>query len=133
VKILLGSVSKQVSVRGIDGYQLFLHSEIDAGIMAFNQGAGLWTNETMGYYYQGLTDDGQFYISLYWPISTAFLHDDESAAPGDVLNQATASQESYDQYEAGLKADLNELEPADWTPDLTELGALVQTLTFQLQ
>lgn len=98
----------------------------------FRQSIGVWTNETMGYYYQGLTDDGQFYISLHWPISSDLLPDNEAAAPADILNQASANQESYDQYSAELKTVLNELEPTDWTPDLTELDALVQSLTFQL-
>lgn len=95
------------------------------------QSIGVWTNETMGYYYQGLSDDGQFYISLFWPISTELLPDNEAAAPVDILNQASASQDSYDQYTADLKTALNELGPADWTPNLTELDALVQSLSIQ--
>lgn len=99
----------------------------------FRQSIGVWTNETMGYYYQDLTDDGQFYISLYWPVSTDLLPENEATAPADILNQASASQESYDQYTAELKTVLNELGPADWTTDLTELDAMVQSLTFQLR
>lgn len=97
------------------------------------QGIGVWTNETMGYYYQGLTEDGQFYISLHWPISTNLLPDTVADAPGDVLDQASASQESYNQYVVGVTTALNDLQPADWTPDLAELDAMVQSLIFQLR
>lgn len=97
------------------------------------QDIGVWTNETMGYYYQGLTEDGQFYISLHWPISTNLLPDTVADAPGDVLDQASASQESYNQYVVGVTTALNDLQPADWTPDLAELDAMVQSLIFQLR
>ncbi|HCB49671.1 MAG TPA: hypothetical protein DEP47_09135 [Chloroflexi bacterium] len=97
------------------------------------QGIGVWTNETMGYYYQGLTEDGQFYISLHWPISTNLLPDTVADAPKDVLDQASASQESYNQYVVGVTTALNDLQPADWTPDLAELDAMVQSLIFRLR
>lgn len=97
------------------------------------QDIGVWTNETMGYYYQGLTEDGQFYISLHWPISTNLLPDTVADAPGDVLDQASASQESYNQYVVGVTTALNDLQPANWTPDLAELDAMVQSLIFQLR
>lgn len=97
------------------------------------QNIGVWTNETMGYYFQGLTEDGQFYISFHWPISTDLLPDTSAEAPGNDVDQASASQESYDRYTAGVKTALNELEPGDWSPDLAELDALVQSLTFQLR
>jgi hypothetical protein len=41
------------------------------------------------------------------------LPDNEDAAPADILNLASASQENYDQYTVELKTVLNELGLAD--------------------
>jgi hypothetical protein len=95
------------------------------------QSIGVWTNSTMGYYYQGLTDDGRFYISLQWPVSTELLPDTADDAPAELLEEAGSSRESNDRYVQQLKTELNALGSADWSPDLTDLDALIASLSYQ--
>jgi len=97
----------------------------------FRQSIGVWTNSTMGYYYQGLTDDGRFYISLHWPVSTESLPDSTVDAPAELLERAGGSRESYNRYEQLLKTELNSLGPSDWFPDLADLDALIASLSIQ--
>jgi hypothetical protein len=99
----------------------------------FRQSMGVWTNESTGYYYQGLTSDGRFYVSLWWPVSTATLPNTVEDASPELQTQASASRESYDAYLLETKKALNALGPAEWTPDLSQLEAMMASLTFQYE
>jgi heat shock protein HslJ len=99
----------------------------------FRQSIGVWTNNTTGYYYQGLTDDGRFYVSLKWPISTDLLPDTVNGASPQLLEAAGSSRESYEQYVQQVKSDLNARLPEGWSPDLSELDAMITSLSFQLE
>ena len=95
----------------------------------FRQQLGPWTNETTDYYYEGLTDNGVFYISLVWPVSTGTLPDTTGDVPEDV--QAAASDpETYPTYLQQVKDTLNALPSTAWSPDLASLDAMIQSLTF---
>ncbi len=94
------------------------------------QGIGPWMNLGTAYYYQGLTSDGRFYISLHWPVSTTALPDTPADVPADIEAQST-DPDTYDAYLQATKDDLNALTPADWQPDLAILDALVNSLTFK--
>lgn len=96
----------------------------------FRQSIGVWSNETTDYYYQGLTEDGRFYVSFKWPVSTASLPETAATASPEDQQAASASPESYIAYEAEVKAELNSLGPKGWSPDLAELDALIASLTF---
>ncbi len=97
------------------------------------QSIGVWTNETMDYYYQGLTEDGRFYVSFKWPVATSLLPNTVNDASEETVQAASESRESYDAYQAALKAELNALSPSDWVPDLTQLDAMIASLTFETQ
>ena len=99
----------------------------------FRQSMGVWTNESTGYYYQGLTGNGRFYVSLWWPVSTGGLPNTAGDASPELLGQASSSRESYDAYLLETKNALKDLVPADWTPDLSELDAMMASLTFQYE
>ena len=95
----------------------------------FRQQLGPWTNETTSYYYEGLTDNGVFYVSLVWPVSTESLPNTPADVPEDV--QAVASDpETSPAYQQEVKDTLNPLLPADWSPDLAQLDAMVASLAF---
>ena len=87
------------------------------------------TNETMSYYYQGLTSNGVFYVSLIWPVSTESLPNTLADVPEEV-NAQVANADSYAAYLQTTKDSLNALPTTGWTPDLAALDALVQSLTF---
>jgi heat shock protein HslJ len=93
------------------------------------QQIGPWTNDVTAYYYEGLTSNGRFYVSLYWPVSTAALPNTAAEVPADVNAQAT-NPETYPGYLQATKDTLNALTPAEWAPDLSQLDVLVQSLTF---
>ncbi len=95
----------------------------------FRQAKGPWANDTTGYYYQGLTTDGTFYVSLFWPVSTEYLPDTFEDVPEDVKS-AAQNPETYDAYLQEMKDDLNALPPSDWDPDLAQLDAMMASLTF---
>jgi len=91
--------------------------------------ASPWTNESMSYVYQGLSDNGLFYVSLIWPVATESLPNTMADVPEDVAAQA-ANADTYAAYVQETTATLNALAAGDWTPDLTALDALVQSLSF---
>lgn len=94
------------------------------------QEPGPWTNQGTAYYYQGLTEDGRFYLSLHWPVSTTALPNTFDEAPEDVKAQA-ANPDTYPQYLQETKDVLNELLPAEWQPGLARLDALIASITFK--
>lgn len=94
------------------------------------QGIGPWVNEGTAYYYQGLTSDGRFYISLHWPVSTAALPNTPADVPTDIEAQST-NPDTYAAYLQATQDTLNALDPADWQPNLAELDALVASISFQ--
>jgi hypothetical protein len=96
-----------------------------AGIrhISFDGGAGLrWvtryavtntptTNDTIFYTFQGITTDGKYYVSFFWPVSAKDL------------------PESKD-FPASRRY-LDSLAPADFTPDLSRLDALVSSISIK--
>jgi len=96
----------------------------------YRQQLGVWANDTTGYYYQALTEDGRFYISMFWPVSTASLPNTADEAAEDVKAQAT-NPETNAAYQESIRSTLNELSASDWTPNLDELDALAASIQFQ--
>ncbi len=93
------------------------------------QQIGPWTNETTDYYYQGLTSDGLFYVSLFWPVATESLANTEADVPQDVMDAST-NPETNAAYQQDIKDTLNALPTSAWTPDLARLDAMMASLTF---
>ncbi len=96
----------------------------------YRQALEVWANDTTGYYYQALTADGRFYISLFWPVSTTALPDTAEEAAEDVKAQAT-DPETNAAYQASIRELLNGLSAADWSPTLNNLDALAASIQFQ--
>lgn len=83
-------------------------------------------NGALFYTFQGLTDDGQYYISFYYPINVPILPNTRNPNP----NHDSASR-TYDTYLAKTIAELNKLPPEEHQPNLKLLDALIQSLTVQ--
>lgn len=64
--------------------------------------SGVVADDQLAYHFSGLTDDGRYLIAVQWPVATA--------AELDTLNAAS---------------------DADWTPALSEIDAIVESLTIQ--
>jgi putative lipoprotein len=95
----------------------------------YRQQIGVWANDTTGYYYQALTEDGRFYVSLFWPVSTDLLPPTADEAAEDVKAQAT-NPETNAVYQESIRSTLNELSASGWSPDLDRLDALAASIEF---
>lgn len=100
----------------------YLDFEGGAGVRyvtVFQQSPDPITGERLIYTFQGLTDDGEYYISASFPVSAPPLTADPVAYDVEMDNNA---------YRAEVIARLNPLAEAEFTPDLTLLDNLVQSL-----
>jgi len=96
----------------------------------YRQQYGVWANDTTGYYYQALTEDGSFYISLFWPVSTDSLPNTADEADEGVKAEAT-NPETSAAYQEAIRTMLNDLSASDWDPSLDDLDALAASIQFQ--
>jgi hypothetical protein len=94
-------------------------------VTAFSQGVTPITNQEIIYTFQGLTDDGQYYVAAFFPVKTAALADTEQ------VDDWEAFSVNYSTYVAETKAMLNDLTPLDFTPDLALLDAVVTSLRVE--
>lgn len=81
-------------------------------------------NHEMFYTFQGLTADNAYYVAAIFPVHHPTLPADESAAPPDLAKD-------FNQYLATTMEQLNNADVASFTPDLTQLDALIASLTLQ--
>jgi len=96
----------------------------------YRQQMGVWANNTTGYYYQALTEDGSFYISLFWPVSTDSLPNTADEADEGAKAEAT-NPETNAAYQEAIRTTLNDLSASDWDPSLDDLDALAASIQFQ--
>ncbi|MCB0193341.1 MAG: WG repeat-containing protein, partial [Anaerolineae bacterium] len=95
----------------------------------YAQDANPIINETIFYTFQGLTDDGKFYVALYYPVSTSTLPDsfDETDAADDYETFLS----NFETYLQETNEMLNGLDSTDFSPDLTDLDRLVESLVIE--
>ncbi len=87
------------------------------------------TAERPFYTFQGLTNDGQYYVVVFSPITTALL-------PAEMNLDGPAYDEfakNYETYLTDLVAQLDGLLPAAYTPDLTLIDGLVKSIEIGAQ
>ena len=83
------------------------------------------TNQGLRYIHQGVTNDGGYLVSFFYPVTTPALPADASQVPADEMEQVAVDPSAY---LAGKAALLNGLAADQWQPDLTTLDALVASL-----
>lgn len=88
-------------------------------------------NYELFYHFQGLTNDGKYYVVATFPVSSSILAEDEkpeSAVPagGVPFPESTGPDPAY--YEAVTKA-LDGMYPDSFNPSLFQLDALIQSIT----
>jgi hypothetical protein len=88
------------------------------------------TDHSTFYTFQGLTDDGNYYIAYYHPASTELLPGDFEAI-GDLIEDEDAFAENFETYLQEIGDQLDAAETADFTPDLTNLDAMLESLQIQ--
>jgi hypothetical protein len=107
--------------------------------VAFDGGRGLrfiarYSQETMPvvnpavfYTFQGLTDDGRYYVAAFFPLYVALLPDQIAVEDWEAFNI------TYAAYLSETTAALEGLAPAEFAPDLTSLDAVIASLRVDPQ
>ncbi len=85
------------------------------------------SKERLRYIYMGFTNDGQYLVSFFYPVTTAALPAIKDV-PATEFDRIVADQNAYMQEKAGL---LNSLSSSDWQPDLAKLDAIVGSLEIR--
>jgi len=110
----------------------FLHTQV--GYITFQNGEGVrfltqygqaaWpvNNDDMFYTFQGITDDGQFYISAVLPISHPSLPDPET------MNVDEAFYNNFTNYVIEIEDQLNTQSPDSFAPTLSMLDGMIESL-----
>lgn len=106
----------------------YLDFENGSGVRYLTQfGQGIWpvNNRDMFYTFQGLTADGQYYISAILPVAHSAL-----PASGEGADLAKLG-EDYPGYIAGIRSQLDAQPESSFTPSLATLDALVQSIRIK--
>lgn len=82
------------------------------------------------YTFQGLTDDGQYYVAYYHPAPTEMLPADFETI-GDLIEDYDAFVDNYDTYLQEVSDQLDSAATSDFSPDLANIDAMLQSLQIQ--
>ncbi len=88
-------------------------------------------NQSLFYTFQGLTNDGAYYVAAIFPINAAFLSPDgnpEAPLPADGVPFDWVNFENIATHFDLVKQKLNATDPNAFSPSLTNLDALVQSM-----
>jgi hypothetical protein len=111
----------------------YLTFQNGAGVRYLSQyGQSFWpiNNHDLFYTFQGLTNDGQYYISAVFPISHPSLPVDGQAYSGDINAFGLGEGENFTNYLAGIKAQIDSQADESFTPSLTRLDAIIGSLSI---
>ncbi len=92
------------------------------------QDANPVTSQGLRYVYQGFTNDGQYLVAFFYPVTTKKLPQTIDQVSADDMAKFNANPPADIQSKA---EELNALSPADWDPDLEKLDALVGSLQIK--
>ena len=95
-------------------------------ITQFDQGPNPITNDSTFYTFQGLTDDGRYYVAAFFPIATSSL----PATAAEVDIQAILADD-FGAYIQETIATLFDLDAADFDPDLSRIDAMLASLLVE--
>lgn len=104
-------------------------------IAQYGQAVGPITNEDTFYHFQGLTTDGKFFVIAVLPISHPLLaYDmDPTVAPPDggipFPDMSSSDPAVFEAYFQAVVNLLNSATPESFSPALTSLDALIQSIT----
>ena len=93
----------------------------------FSQGIVPVNNSELIYTYQGITSDGKYYVAAVLPIN-------HSSLPTDGIitgNETPEFSSDYDTYLMNVAASLNTQSAKGFSPDLTQLDALMSSLEIK--
>jgi hypothetical protein len=85
-------------------------------------------NEALDYYYNGLTDDGLYYVYARFDLRHSSLSEDDWDVPLDVMTDIEALKEYVMGYASQLAAS-----PDDYDPLLSDLDTAIQSLRVEVE
>jgi len=85
------------------------------------------TNQRLRYIFQGLSDDGQYLVAFFYPVTTNALPRIEDVSDEE-MQRVNSDLEAYMQEKTEM---LNALPESDWDPDLALLDSVLASLTYQ--
>jgi hypothetical protein len=100
----------------------------------YAQSYAIVNNHELFYHFQGLTSDGGEYIIVILPISAPFLAENwEATVPADGIPFPGYSNPNadFEAYYQQLTEKLNTTQPENFTPSLSALDALIQSLLIK--
>jgi hypothetical protein len=120
--------------------QAFFINEI---VISFNGGQGVRfithynerlnpiDNSTIFYTFQGLTDDGMYWVAVTLPVSNPILPDDVDFPPPPEGNTDESWFQNYDSYVNDVKDALEAQTASSFFPTLESLDSLVRSITVR--
>ncbi len=108
------------------GYLPFSGGQGVRYLTQYSQGPIPINNQGLFYTFQGLTDDGRYYVAAILPVAHSMLPADAESLPQSERDAASAD---FAQYLSDTTKALNAQNGAGFQPALTELDALVQSIT----
>lgn len=85
------------------------------------------TADRIFYTFQGLTGDGKYYVTVFYPVTTKLLPTDYKTALGGMSDDEWGKQ--YPQYLDKLVKDLDGLNPAAYTPNLMLIEQMIESIS----
>jgi hypothetical protein len=108
----------------------YLRFQNGSGVRFLTQyGQAAWPTNNLDLFYsfQGITDDGKYYIAIKLPVNHPDLPaTGEAGMPADY----TAFSNTFDQYLANMEVQLSGYSADSFTPNLTLLDSLVQSINI---
>lgn len=90
----------------------------------YGQAATPVTNQELFYTFQGLTDDGAYYVAAVFPVA-------QSDLPADMASADTSFSANFEAYIQGVQDALTTAASSSFTPNLDDLDNMVSTITIQ--
>jgi hypothetical protein len=114
-------------------------------IQQYHQGPMPITNDYLIYSFQGITNDGKYYVSVVAPIRASFLIDEtfnpdpNASVPTPIVPEGgflfptvfSFDSPEYDQYYQAVADKLSQTPTDQFTPSILTLDALVQSILIQ--
>ena len=90
------------------------------------------TNEDLFYYYQGITDDGAYFVSAFFHVNASFLVADgklDSVTPPDGIAFDDSPSLDFPAYLSAVTQKLNDTPAENFTPSLLMLDQIIESIT----
>lgn len=88
-------------------------------------------NKDLYYYYQGISDDGQYFVQVVLPINTAFLAADDNPNTPLPADGIPFNMDNFEGYLNDVALRLNSTDTFSFTPYLDHMDAMIESLLVQ--